>query len=530
MNLPTRRTLLLPLCLSVMLAAGACTGPQATAGTIRVEISADGQAQTLELASGSTVLQALEQAGIALGEFDRVEPPTYTLLTDGASVEVRRITERFEVESVTLPFEHQTIRNEALAEGETRLLQPGQNGLQEITYRIIEEAGVEVSRTPVQSVVVQAPVPEILMLGAQTAHAVIAVDGTLAYLSGGNAWVIRDSSANRRPLVVSGDLDGRIFRLSPDGQYLLFTRAGEDGEGAINSLWAVSTVSQNPEPIDLQAENVVHFADWSPEVPPLTVAYSTVEPSPAAPGWQANNDLRLVTFTPGGRVTSQRTLIAANAGGLYGWWGTSFAWASDSLMAYARADGVGLIDLTDPDFVPLVDVTPLDTIGDWAWVPAIAWGPDLHALYLVEHAAPLGPETAGASQAFDLAVVPQDGGAPLRLAPRVGMFASPVTSPAVPLPGGEVSFQVAYLQALSPLRSADSSYQLVIIDRDGSNQTVLFPAAGEPGLDPQPVAWSPDATRIALEYRGDLWIVEVATGLSQPLTGDGQVAAVHWRP
>ncbi len=521
---------LLPVCLSVLMAAGGCAGPQATAGLIRVDLSVDGQTRTIEIASGSTVHQALEQAGVQLGEFDRVEPPAYTLLTDGAAVEVRRVSERFEVESVTLPFEHQTIRNEALAEGETRLLQPGQNGLQEITYRIIEEAGVEVSRTPVQSIVVQAPLPEIVMIGAQAAHAVIAVDGTLAYLSGGNAWIIRDSSANRRPIVVSGDLDGRIFRLSPDGQWLLFTRAAADDSPAINSLWAVSTISQNPEPIDLQAENVVHFADWAPDIPPLVVAYSTVEPSPSAPGWQANNDLLLVTFSPGGRVTSQRTLIGPNAGGVYGWWGTSFAWASDTLMAYARADGVGLVDLADPGFDSLVDVTPLDTFGDWAWVPSVAWGPDSHALYLVDHAAPTGPESAGSSQAFDLVAVPRAGGAPLDLAARAGMFASPVTSPAIPLPGGEVSFQVAYLQAIAPLQSAESSYQLVVMDRDGSNLTVLFPAAGEAGLDPQSVAWSPDASRIALQYRGDLWVIDIGTRLAQALTGDGQVVAVHWRP
>lgn len=530
MSLQLRRTFLLPVCLSVLAAAGGCAGPQATARTIRVEVSADGQTQTVEIASGSTVQQALEQADVQLGEFDRVEPPTYTLLTDGAAVEVRRITERFEVESVTLPFEHQTIRNEALAEGETRLLQPGQNGLQEITYRIIEEGGVEVSRTAVQSVVVQAPVAEILMIGAQAAHAVVAIDGTLAYLSGGNAWILRDSSANRRPIIVSGDLDGRVFRLSPDGQWLLFTRAAPDDSPSINSLWAVSTISQTPEPIDLQAENVVHFADWAPDSPPLTVAYSTVEPSPAAPGWQANNDLLLVTFSPGGRVTSHRTLIGPNAGGLYGWWGTSFAWATNTIMAYARADGVGLIDLADPDFVALVDVTPLDTFSDWAWVPPVAWGPDQHALYLVDHGAPTGSESAGASQTFDLVVAPRDGGPTLTLASRAGMFASPATSPAVPLPGGEVSFQVAYLQALSPLQSAESSYQLVVMDRDGSNATVLFPAAGEPGLEPQTVAWSPDASKIALEYRGDLWIVDAATGLGQTLTGDGQVVAVQWRP
>jgi hypothetical protein len=68
------------------------------------------------------------------------------------------------------------------------------------------------------------------------------------------------------------------------------------------------------------------------------------------------------------------------------------------------------------------------------------------------------------------------------------------------------------------------------MDRDGSNQRALFPAPGEPGLEPQTVAWSPDAARVALIYRGDLWVVDVATGAGQPLTGDGQTTALDWKP
>jgi uncharacterized protein YabE (DUF348 family) len=79
---------------------------------------------------------------------------------------VTRLEESFEVEQVTLPFPQQTLRNEALPQGETRLLQPGENGLQEITYRIVTEEGVEISRTPVKSQIVDEPKPEILMVGA----------------------------------------------------------------------------------------------------------------------------------------------------------------------------------------------------------------------------------------------------------------------------------------------------------------------------------------------------------------------------
>jgi hypothetical protein len=514
----------------LLLALAACAGPRATAGLITVDARADGLTRVVEVPSGSTVQQALAEAGIGLGPLDRVSPAAYTVLSQGASIEVTRIVERFEIETSAIPFEHQTVRNESLPEGETRLLQAGSNGIQQVTYRILEEEGVEVSRSPVQTVVVEEPQPEILMVGSQAAYAPLEIEGTLAYLSGGNAWVMRNTSGGRRPLVVSGDLDGRIFRLSPDGRWLLFTRRADDPEEAINTLWVVSTMEAEPEPIDLDVENVVHFADWGPSASPLTIAYSTVEPSPSAPGWQANNDLQILTFNPLGFAARRRVLIEPNAGGQYGWWGTDFVWGPAGTIAYARADGIGVIDPDDPFFSQLAEIAPLQTLGDWAWVPEIAWGGDGRSIYYVNHGAPIALEAPAASPIFDLVAMPGPGAAPLTLAPRTGMFSHPSASPPETLASGETAYLVAYLQALSPLESADSRYRLHVMDRDGSNDRALFPQAGEAGLEPQTVAWSPDGARIALIYRGDLWIVDVLTGAGQPLTGDGQAALADWKP
>ena len=525
MRTPSRTLLLwLP---AALLALSACAGPTATAAVLRVEVLVDGQRAALEVPSGTTVQGALTRAGVTLGALDRVTPPGYTVLDDGTVIEVTRVAERFDVETVVIPFERQTIRNEALPEGERRLLQPGQNGRQEITYRILEQAGEEVSRVPVQSVVVEAPVAEIVMIGAQAVYSNLPLDGTLAYLASGNAWVMRGSTGSRRPLVVSGDLDGRVFRLSPDGRWLLFTRrADEDGE--INSLWAVSTTEPDAQPVSLRARNIVHFADWAPTPGALTLAYSTAEPSPSPPGWQAHNDLHTLTLSATGQVIRQREVVPPQAGGQYGWWGTSYAWANDVLLAFARADSVGLIDLREPALRPLLEIVPLQTLGDWAWVPGMSWSPDGRILYAVDHAPPQGLESPAASQAFDLVALPGEGGPVLRLARNTGMFASPVVSPPRRLGHGEFSYTVAFLQALAPLESADSRYRLILMDRDGSNQRALFPPPGEVGLAPQRIAWSPAADRLAVLYRGDLWLVDVEAGAGQPVTGDGQTLALDW--
>jgi hypothetical protein len=513
----------------------ACVAPEATVGLVPIRIQVDGKTIETFVPSGSSVQGALLAAGIDLGELDKVEPASFTVVVPDTIVRVTRVEERFVIEEVVLPFQRQTIRNETLPEGETRLLQAGKNGLEEITYRIVLQESVEVSRQPVKTHRVSEPVPEIIMIGAQPSYAPSTIEGTLAYASGGNAWVMRMDTGNRRPLLLSADLDGRVFRLSTDGEYLLFSRTAPRGSSHINALWVVSTTDAQPVASPLGVQNVVHFADWSPALPSgessnYIVCYSTVEPSPASPGWQANNDLAEIALSPTGTILRKDTLIPTNAGGQYGWWGTLFAWAPDGeRLAFSRPDAVGTVAVADPRFTVLREFAPFQTLGDWAWTPGLSWGPDGRTLFTVDHGSPIALEEESASPVFHLAALTPGDQAPLTLAERVGMFASPVVSPRLDLPKPEQGYRIAYLQALSPLQSDQSGYRLAIMDRDGSNRLLLFPPEGEPGLQPQSVAWSPEGERIAVLYRGDLYLVDPATAVAQRITGDGQISAFDWR-
>ena len=510
----------------------ACGRPQATAGSIQVQVEIDGQAQFVAVSAGSTVQQALDSAGIALAALDRVEPPSYTTIDEGTIIRVTRVSERFEIEEIVIPYERQTIRNESLPEGETRLLQPGENGRQEITYRILEEAGEEISRAPVKNVILEDAVPEILMIGTQSSHTPISIEGELVYITGGNAWLITGNSGNRRPVVVSGDLDGRILKISPDGDWLLFTRLPAEADpDVINELWVAPLDDSGAEPFDLGIRNIIHFADWVPGVSSLIVSYSTVEASPSPPGWQANNDLQTVVFTGSGSILRERTILEANSGGQYGWWGTSFSWGrDDDHLAYIRADSIGTVDFDNQAFIQVQEITPFQTLEDWAWVPGVAWGQDQQSLFFVDHGAPVGIENPQSSPVFHLAVNTQRTGQQVLLSQRSGMFAYPSTSPILDVDTPEIAYQIAFLQAINPIESKDSAYRLVVMDRDGSNRRNLFPAIGEPGLNPVlpgPV-WSPSGERIAVIYRGDLWIVDVETGVGQQLTNDGQARLLDW--
>ena len=59
---------------------------------------------------------------------------------------------------------------------------------------------------------------------------------------------------------------------------------------------------------------------------------------------------------------------------------------------------------------------------------------------------------------------------------------------------------LAWMRAHEPHSSLNSEYDLLVADRDGSNQRLVFPGAGQAGIQIQDaalrssmLAWSPDA-------------------------------------
>ncbi|MDP1716075.1 MAG: G5 domain-containing protein [Anaerolineales bacterium] len=505
-----------------------CRSPQ-IGEEIVVTIIADGTTREINLTAGSTVTQALQSAGIVPGNLDQTEPPFYTLLSNGDNITLTRVVELFETEQVVIPFERQIVRNETLPEGETRLVQAGVNGLEEITYRRILEDETEISKSAVKTVILSEALPEIVMVGAQSSYTPLNIPGTLAYLAGGNAWIMEDSTANRRIIVSTGDLDGRIFALSPNGEYLIFTRkSNKSADEEINTLWAVRTRNLDPKLISLQAKNVVHFAAWIPGT--NSVAYSTVEPRSAAPGWQANNDLYRVSITGG----SPRRLLSTNSGGVYGWWGMSFAYSPSGVLAYSRPDGIGLVDQDGGYLKPLLEITPLNTHSDWAWIPPLAWGADGKSLYFVSHAPAPSPITSEESPYFDLSATSFSTEATVSIVRSAGMFSDPSISPIKPN-GREKSFQVAYLQSIFIAQSDSSRYRLMVMDRDGSNSKLLFPPADSNGIEPQTPFWAPEALEgqtgdlIAVVYQGNLWLIDSGSGDAHQVTGDGLLGKIDWK-
>ncbi len=512
----------------LLVACGTATPSQ---GTLSITIKVDGKQINAEVPAGSNVQLALDKSGVTLGSLDRVDPPVFTLLTGATTLQVTRVREVFEVEESVLPFSRQVVKNESLPTNQKMIVQAGAPGLLQVTYRRVFENDVEVSRTRIKSQTVTEPLPEIEMIGVQSPFVPIAIPKKLAYLTMGSAWLMERTTAERRPLVTTGDLDGYIFSISPDGKWLLYTRKSTlPAAQEINTLWVISTTDDNPTPIDLKTKNIVHFADWAPGQA-NTVYYSTVEPRSSPPGWQANNDLSSLVFSSGGTYIKRDEELAANSGGVYGWWGTTYNWSPDGKkLAFARPDSIGLVDLEKKKTSTLLDLLPYQTRSDWAWVPGLSWSADHRVLYAVNHLPQSGVVTKENSQLFDLAAFVPESNQISSLSLQSGMFAYPSVSPLLP---GNRSW-IAFLKAYFPDQSETSRYRLFIMDRDGSNQRSLFPEEGAAGLEPQQVIWSPLTNAdpmvwLAVNYRGNLYLVNPSNGLANQISGDGLIKRVDWK-
>jgi resuscitation-promoting factor RpfB len=507
----------------------ACSGTEQNNPSLPVTLLADGKSSVIQIAPGSSVKAGLDQNGIVLSPLDRVAPSLDTLITSGQEIKVTRVREEFEVVENVVPFERQTVKNESMPDGQSLLIQTGTNGLQQVTYRKLFEDQALVSRTVFKTVDLSPAKPEIIMIGVQAPFSAISIPGKIAYLSGGNAWVMDGSTGYRKPLVVTSDLDGRVFALSPKADWLLFSRKrAEDPKEIINSLWIIKTGEDGAKPLSLDVRNVVHYAAWVPD-PNLVITYSTVEPRATAPGWQANNDLQQIYLNANGEITVQKELVEANSGGIYGWWGTSYAWdPTGNVVSFAQPDRVGVIDLENRAFSPLNLVTPMQTRSDWAWVPSISWSRD-QILFTVRHSPSPSTTIAEQSPAFDLVAILPGNSQPIDLAPNVGMFSSAYPSPR----SADKRYQVAYLQAVFPDQSETSRYHLMIMDQDGSNRSQVFPLKGSTGIEPQSIFWSPQPFsdqfyRLALIYQGNLWLVDPDNHNSQQITGDGLISRISW--
>ncbi|MCU0463562.1 MAG: G5 domain-containing protein [Anaerolineae bacterium] len=522
------------LCLTLLVA---CT-PVAEDPVMVVYVVVDGRNLTYDVSEPITVGEFLDQIEVSLGELDAVSPQLFTQVSDGIQITVRRISEETYCEDNEIPYERRTLIDERLEAGAEVLFEPGQNGLERQCFRVQVVDGIRAAPVAVgAATIITSPRPEVVYVGPTTTLDPVEVRGTLAYISGGNAWVMRGSSDTRHPVTNTSDLDPlRAFSLSPDGRQLLITRITTEDSTFGNQLHLIPDVNAaQPEVLPLLPTNIL-WADWVPGRT-NTLSYTRAEPRPTSPGWGAFNDLWLMTIDPS---TGEEVVItplieeSPGRGGPFSWWGRSYAWSPDgSQLAWVHADGVGTVNLDSGELnPPLAQYEVFSPRSDWSWRTTVSWSPDNSLMTAVIHGPPVGSESPERSPVFDVALMDTTGAFSATVVDQAGIWALPKFSPTLNSPDGLATGYLAYLKARQPLVSVGDSaeYDLVIADFDGSNARILFPAEGQRGITQRDYAWSPDGTQIAAVYQGNIWVIDVISGVASQVTLDGGAQSPVWMP
>lgn len=514
---------------SIALLLIACSSRQPE--RISVNIVADGETRNV-LTEVDTVGQLLREANLTLAEFDRVRPGETSLLQEDLTVTITRVTQSSESITETIPFNTNKLTDASLEPGAPLPVQAGRNGERQLTYRITFEDGEEFSRELIKDEITRRPVEEILRVGIKDIFSTVPFEGSIAFISNQNAFIMRETASSRKPVTSEGDLDGLVFDLSPDGRWLIYTRALTD---TLNTLWIANLSLATPEVSALDIEGVL-WAKWSPDG--ASVAYSTAEPSAGPARWRAHNDLFIMPIDEGQRGSVEQ-ILTENNNATYAWWGTTFAWSPGSdALAVADADGISLLELNkdededEREPIRLVTYAPFNTRSNWAWVPTPSWSTDGQFIYFTRHNLSQTGRSEEDSERFDVYAVSRDGTSQIRLFNPAGMWSEPQVSP-----NGNIGIVLS--QPEQPFESNRSRYSLFVLDRDGSNRRRIFPAEGQLGVSGRlDMDWSPDGTQIIVSYptrpirgniqQGDLFLIDLSTGTSQQITTEGSIRLPRW--
>ena len=142
-----------------------------------------------------TVEDALEDLGVEVGKRDEVTPAPTAELEDGDKVvftNVRVVTKY--VAGEVLDFDTVEQEDGSMYEGETSVVQSGETGSRNVTYRIVYRNGEIAVKKVVKQTVVNAPVDEIVKVGTKAAAVNFAGGSTvwdqLAQCESGGNWAI----------------------------------------------------------------------------------------------------------------------------------------------------------------------------------------------------------------------------------------------------------------------------------------------------------------------------------------------------
>lgn len=138
---------------------------------VTLTVNVDGEKRTISAQKGSTLGEALSEAGIYLGEHDEISQSLSSKISDTATVTITRVTTKTVTEEFTEPFETTEEKTDSLKKGETKTVSEGQDGSGTRTYTVFYKDGKESSRVVALEAVTTKPVNKVVQVGTRESQA-----------------------------------------------------------------------------------------------------------------------------------------------------------------------------------------------------------------------------------------------------------------------------------------------------------------------------------------------------------------------
>ncbi|USG65893.1 G5 domain-containing protein [Brevibacillus ruminantium] len=133
-----------------------------------IPVQVDGQTKVVQTLKRD-VSSVLQEAGIALGQQDRVEPGLGEALSKKSTIVVTRVEEKVVQLEEQVAFQELRRTDPVLSKGTTRVLQEGQEGKALAQYKLVTENGKEVSRELIKRDVITPKKDRIVAVGTAVA-------------------------------------------------------------------------------------------------------------------------------------------------------------------------------------------------------------------------------------------------------------------------------------------------------------------------------------------------------------------------
>lgn len=131
---------------------------------VDIAINVDGKNLKIKSAEG-TIEEMLRAEKITLSEDDKVSPAKSSGLVSGVKVDITRVDAKVEVATQNLDYSTVVKNDDNLEKGVNQTIQDGEQGSKELSFKVIYENGIEVSRNLVKEVITKNPVEKIVAVG-----------------------------------------------------------------------------------------------------------------------------------------------------------------------------------------------------------------------------------------------------------------------------------------------------------------------------------------------------------------------------